>query len=409
MRFEREMPSRNWVLSLVAVILLAACSSSSGPEGGTAVANTPATGGGPTGGAFGAGGNPAPVGGMPSSGGSAVGDRVSGAGGGQMLGTAGNGGSAAGGSFPIGSGGVSMTSAGGAAGVPTGTGGMPPIDPDSVSVKMDDFTVAPGAEVFMCQDFDNPFGGADVAIGRSESTMTTGSHHLHVYYGADTPSRTVAPCPDPNEFRPMIHLATVPHLVSEYPSKMAAKLKGQTGLRMQVHYLNTSIDELHAQVALKLTKVDPAKVEKWVAQMHFNRTAMQIAQGSGQVLTTSCSIPSTFGPIGLLSAVSHMHRRGVHFVAATSTGTPLFDTTEWDEAPPVIYDPPVMVNPGESIKWTCTYDNDTGMVLTFGDSAVKNEMCIYIARFFSSPNGDDLTCETPYSTSVAKSASAPDQ
>jgi len=72
--------------------------------------------------------------------------------------------------------------------------------------------------------------------------------------------------------------------------------------------------------------------------------------GDGQVLTTSCSIPSTFGPIGLINAVSHMHRRGVHFVAETSTGQSLFDTTQWDEAPPVNYDPPVMVNPGESIQ-----------------------------------------------------------
>jgi hypothetical protein len=300
-------------------------------------------------------------------------------------------------------------SAGGAAGMPVVPGGIPPTDPDTVSIKMDDFTVAPGAEVFMCQDFDNPFGGVDAAIGRSESTLTTGSHHLHVYYGTDSSSRTVAPCEDPFEFRPMIHLATVPHLVSEYPPKMAARLKGATGLRMQVHYLNTSLNELHAQVALKLTKVEPATVEKWVAQMHFNRTAMEIAPGNGQVLTTSCSIPSTFGPIGLLSAVSHMHRRGVHFVAATSTGQQLFDTTEWDEAPPVNYDPPVLVNPGESIKWTCTYDNDTGMTLGFGDSAVKNEMCIYIARFFSSPNGDDLSCETRASTGVAKSTSAPEQ
>jgi hypothetical protein len=49
------------------------------------------------------------------------------------------------------------------------------------------------------------------------------------------------------------------------------------------------------------------------------------------------------------------------------------------------------------------------MTLGFGDSAVKNEMCIYIARFFSSPNGDDLSCETPASTGMAKSTSAPDQ
>ena len=63
---------------------------------------------------------------------------------------------------------------------------------------MGSFEVPANKEVFMCQDFDNPFGGVDVAIGQSESDMTTGSHHLHVFYGADNPpSTTVAACANP--------------------------------------------------------------------------------------------------------------------------------------------------------------------------------------------------------------------
>ncbi len=289
-----------------------------------------------------------------------------------------------------------------------GSGGTSIEDPNTVTVKMDDFTVLPGEEVFMCQDFDNPFGGMDVAIGRSESNMTPGSHHLHVYYGANSPpTRTIARCPDPFEFRPMIHLATIPNFVSAYPPKMAATLKGTTGLRMQVHYLNTGTQPIQAKVALKLTKVDPSTVEKWVAQMHFNRTQLAIRPGRGQTLTTSCTIPQNFGPIGLVSGVSHMHKRGVHFVATTGSGRQLLETDDWDEPPPTFYDPPVMLNPGDSIRWTCTYDNDTATTFTFGDSAEKNEMCIYIGRFFSSPNGDDLNCETPYATSTAVATPAP--
>jgi hypothetical protein len=204
----------------------------------------------------------------------------------------------------------------------------------------------------------------------------------------------------------MIHLATISDFVSQYPPGMAAKLKGTTGLRTQAHYVNTTGGPLSAQVVVEFTKVDPGPITKWVGQMHFNRTVLTVPPGTGQVVSTSCAIPSTFGPIGLINGVSHMHRRGVHFVATTSGGRTLIDTTEWDEAPPSTYDPPIMVNPGESITWTCTYNNDTGMTLGFGDSATKNEMCIYIARFFSSPNGDDLACETPYPKSTA-TASAP--
>jgi hypothetical protein len=306
-----------------------------------------------------------------------------------------------------GTGAVSASAALAGAPAPAADGGgvaVPPDDPNTVTIKMDDFTVAPNTEVFMCQDFDNPFGGEDVAVGRSESIMTQGSHHLHVFYGADSPpSRTATPCADPNEFRPLIHLATIPHLISEYPAGTAAKLKGNSGLRMQVHYLNTTSETLHASVVVKLTKVDASTVTRWVAQMHFNRVVLSIPPGTGTQISTSCTIPSTFGPIGLLSAVSHMHKHGTRFQAQASTGAMLLDTTQWDEAPPVDYDQPVMLNPGDSINWTCTYDNTTTQTITYGDSAETNEMCIYIARFFSSPSGDDLECETPIASSMARS------
>jgi hypothetical protein len=44
----------------------------------------------------------------------------------------------------------------------------------------------------------------------------------------------------------------------------------------------------------------------------------------------------------------------------------------------------------------------TQQTITYGDSALKNEMCIYVARFFSSPNGDDLECETPNASATAR-------
>jgi hypothetical protein len=107
-------------------------------------------------------------------------------------------------------------------------------DPNTVTLAMGDFVVPAGQEVFMCQDFDNPFNGVDVAIGQSESDMTEGSHHLHVFYGADSPpARTVTPCQNPFEFRSLLHVAGSPHLVTQYPPGMAAKLQGSLGLRLQ--------------------------------------------------------------------------------------------------------------------------------------------------------------------------------
>jgi hypothetical protein len=269
-------------------------------------------------------------------------------------------------------------------------------DPNTVTITMGSFTVAANQEVFMCQDFDNPFGGVDAAIGQSESEMTAGSHHLHVFYGADNPpSRTVTACANPFEFRSLLHVAGQPHFVTQYPAGMAAKLKGSVGLRLQSHYLNTTSTAFTANVVVRLTKVDPSTVTKWIAQLYFNRTVLSVPVGDGQVVSTTCTVPSDYGQIGLIGAGSHMHSRGVHYVASTSTGVNLIDTTIWDEPPIQSYSPAVMLNPGDSITWTCTYNNHTMGTLTFGDSALKNEMCIFLARFYSAPSGNDIECQSP--------------
>jgi hypothetical protein len=176
---------------------------------------------------------------------------------------------------------------------------------------------------------------------------------------------------------------------------MAAKLKGSVGLRLQSHYLNTTSAAFTANVVVRLTKVDPSTVTKWIAQLYFNRTVLSVPVGDGQVVSTTCTVPSDYGQIGLIGAGSHMHSRGVHYVASTSTGVNLIDTTIWDEPPIQSYSPAVMLNPGDSITWTCTYNNHTMGTLTFGDSALKNEMCIFLARFYSAPSGNDIECQSP--------------
>jgi hypothetical protein len=52
---------------------------------------------------------------------------------------------------------------------------------------------------------------------------------------------------------------------------------------------------------------------------------------------------------------------------------------------------------GASIKWTCMYYNPTSQPMTFGDSAMTNDMCIYLGQYYpaegtpsSNPNYPDV-------------------
>jgi hypothetical protein len=302
--------------------------------------------------------------------------------------------SAGGSSGPTPPGGGGATNPASAGGTNGAAGGPPSADlPGTVTLNTDSFQLQPGQEIYKCQNFDNPFGGKDTAIQRIVTDMATGSHHLHVYNLTEGTSRTLEDC-DISDFHALVHAAGSPHAETDYPAGMATKIRGNTGLRIQLHYLNTGADVKTVKATLKLSPVDASTVTKWVAQLYLNRVVLSVPPGAGQKVTTTCSIPATYGGIGLVGGGSHMHMRGVHFVATTNTGVSLADTTEWNEPPPLSYTPPVMMNPGDSVTWTCTYDNETGQTLSFGPSASKNEMCIYLARYYSSSADDtQLECQ----------------
>jgi len=260
--------------------------------------------------------------------------------------------------------------------------------PGTESITTGTFTVEPGQEVFKCQNFDNPFAGKDVALSTISSELTKGSHHLHLYNLTEGTSRTIGDCSS-GDFHSLLYATGRPSDAMAYPAGMAAKIRGNSGLRVQIHFLNTGTAPAEAKSTIKFIPVaDPSTVTKWVASIYLNRIGLSVPPGAGQTVGTSCSIPNNYGPIGIVRGVSHMHSRGVHFVAKTSTGTTLVDDTNWDEPPPHVYDPPVMMNPGDSLDWTCTYNNMTGKTLTFGDSAAANEMCIFVGRYYSTDAND---------------------
>ena len=55
-------------------------------------------------------------------------------------------------------------------------------DDGMITLTMSPFVVPAGGEVYKCQNFANPFGGADTEVTAFESHMTKGSHHLLLFY-----------------------------------------------------------------------------------------------------------------------------------------------------------------------------------------------------------------------------------
>jgi hypothetical protein len=90
-----------------------------------------------------------------------------------------------------------------------------------------------------------------------------------------------------------------------------------------------------------------------------------------------------------------MHRHAVGFTSSTSDGRMLFETKDWEGPRPASFDPPMDIAAGTTITWSCSFQNDTGKTLGFGESASTNEMCIFNGIYFPSPDGSSIRKNLP--------------
>jgi hypothetical protein len=354
-----------------------ACSAANGGAPGT-----PGAGGAAT---VGAGGAPATgAGGVPTAG--AGGVPATGTGGVPATGTGGVPATGTGGVPATGTGGAPATGTGGAPA--TGTGGAPGIVMQQINVSMDTFTVPIGGEIYTCQDFSNPFG-KDVDILVSESQMTLGSHHMFAFRMPGLTNGPPVACPAGGaEFHEYIHTAQTPDQLTTYPAGVGRFMPAGQGLRLMTHYLNTTSAVITAHVNLSLKYVDPSQVQFQAAGIFLNNAlALRVATGA----STQTKTYSVGAAIKILGGASHMHSHGTHFHAATNDGRVLFDGVDWNEPAEKIFTPPMDIAAGSTITWSCDYQNNSGKVLTFGESAATNEMCIYSGSFYPAPGGNSIS------------------
>jgi hypothetical protein len=325
-----------------------------------------------------------------SSGASSSNANGSSSGGPSSSGTSGGGSSGGGTSGGNGSGGNGSSTSSSSGGPATGTdSGAPRVDagvPVTVgTISTVDIPVAAGAELVKCQNFQNPFG-KDVAIVESDSEMVS-SHHMFVFHDPSFNMNTnsVADCSG-IEFHDLLHMSQTPNQVMSYPPGVGHSLAATDGLRILVHLLNPSAEALTAHVTVNFQAVAPNQVQYVAVGLFLNNSILTVPTG---VSTQSRTFPVP-SDIEVLIAVSHMHRRGTAFAATTSTGATIYQGMSWDEPVPIQYKPPMAISAGTVITWACTYNNMTGMTLTFGESANTSEMCILAGMAYPKTAGVSL-------------------
>ena len=259
-------------------------------------------------------------------------------------------------------------------------------------VVMSDVDVPANSELYKCQDFVNPFG-KDIAILSSESVISVGSHHFAAFRMAGLKTAAITDCPNGGlEAHEFVHASQQRDQVTTYPPGVGRFLPATDGLRIMVHYLNTTGQPIHAAGAtFSMRYVDADQIHYKAAGVFLNNVGLSVPPGQSMT-TRSFALKSD---IKLLVAVSHMHAHALDFTSSTSDGRKVYESTQWSEPTAAEFDPPMEIGKGTSITWSCSFDNQTGQTLTFGQSATQNEMCIFNGVYYPSADGTSIVENIP--------------
>jgi hypothetical protein len=98
--------------------------------------------------------------------------------------------------------------------------------------------------------------------------------------------------------------------------------------------------------------------------------------------------------MSFLQVTGHMHHRGMryqaHATSASGEVRALYSSDTWDEPATLNLAPPFSVAKGDTIDYSCDFNNESATTLIYGESAEKNEMCNLFGVFYPAPGGNGI-------------------
>lgn len=257
----------------------------------------------------------------------------------------------------------------------------PEIDPTMTrTLTMGAFNVAPGDEVWYCQTFASPWD-TQVDVKTYSVTMGPGAYGMFAFYDtSDDDAGGATPCPAGGlTFGAFTFMAQTSPATLAYPDTVGARIPEGTGFNLMVHYLNVTSSTIQGSLSLTMYVATAGTVSNPAGIIFLNNTAISVV-ANGQPLTNTASyvLPQNVDVIG---ATSITHSIMTSFVATASSGQQLFTTTTF--LPTMLtYAPPLLLDAGTTITWSCTDVNSSGATITFGEGETANAMCVSVEPFY---------------------------
>ncbi len=275
----------------------------------------------------------------------------------------------------------------------------PPREGEGVQYKMLS-RIEGGQEIERCKLFVTPPDG--LFIRKDEVRFTAGSHHVLLY---KTPYTSI---PAENRRGVPVNGAEVhdcangafdewrvtgivggsqsrdgDSMVGELPAGVAIKVEPGTVLLMNTHYLNASSDPVEADARVNVYTLPKEQVKTEAGVLFFYNPFIRVPANGAASAQMRCPVPQD---ISLVRVQSHMHRRGVSFVANLSDGAgnvkeEIYTNQAWEQVPAKPFQPLLEIKAGQTLEYRCDFANPEARNVMQG-LTTKDEMCMLIGPYF---------------------------
>jgi len=231
---------------------------------------------------------------------------------------------------------------------------------------------------------------SDMWVTAFRSLSPVGTHHSVLTVSTSSNQTGEYDCTAGSLDNQMLYAAGVGTDDNAFPPGVAIHLAAGTFINLNLHLYNTTDQTITNATSGVLVKTIDAASVVHEADMQFSGTFLINIPSDNQVHTAtgSCKVASDFHVFTLWP---HMHQTAVHqkFTVTPASGSPTsmldsdYSFTEQKNYPMV----DTVLHAGDTLTTTCSYQNNTGSTMTFGESS-NNEMCF--TGIYRYPAGGNL-------------------
>ncbi|HVV83263.1 MAG TPA: hypothetical protein VHE35_09290 [Kofleriaceae bacterium] len=255
-----------------------------------------------------------------------------------------------------------------------------------------DWSLPAGQEGYYCVYATVP---RDLYIKAFRPLIPIGTHHtVLTRYSGDHPDGVV-PCDVGTNGQSMIYGSGVGSPDFVFPPGVGLHLPAGTRLLLNLHLYNASDQPLTGRSGTLFQEATADEIQHVGEIVLAGPTIGLTVPGGTSTQSGTCNISSvTSEPVQVFALSQHMHKLGRHLktvIRRDGQDLVLQDVPyDFEHQTFQLVQPTIQIQPGDVLTTYCTYDNETGQTVRFGDSS-DDEMC-FSDLFYYPAQGASFVC-----------------